>query len=130
MIHRTVLGSMERFIGGLLEHYAGAFPVWLSPVQVRIIPVSDAFKDYALAVKEALSKRGLRVDVDDRNEKVGYKIRDGEVHKIPYLLVVGGREEKNSTVSVRRRGAGDEGAVGLDAFADRVVKESESKALG
>jgi len=130
MIHRTILGSMERFIGGLLEHYAGAFPVWLAPVQARIIPVSDAVLEYAGKVEKALKNRGLRVETDDRSEKVGYKIRNGEMKKLPYLLVVGKREEKNGTVSVRRRGAGDEGPMDVGTFAERVVKESEARTLG
>jgi threonyl-tRNA synthetase len=130
MVHRTVLGSMERFVGGLLEHYAGAFPLWLAPVQIRIITVSRAFEVYGGEVRDHLKRRGLRAELDDRGEKVGYKIRDGEMKKIPYLLVVGKREMENRSVSVRRRGKGDEGPMGLEPFTERVVKESEAKALG
>ncbi len=130
MVHRTVLGSMERFVGGLLEHYGGAFPVWLAPVQVSIVPVSDAFRAYAQEVRDHLAAKGLRVEVDDRKEKVGYKIRDGEIRKIPYLLVVGKREVEKKTVSVRRRGSGDEGPMELASFAERVANEDEARVLG
>ncbi|MHC5037334.1 MAG: threonine--tRNA ligase, partial [Planctomycetota bacterium] len=130
MVHRTVLGSMERFIGGLVEHFGGAFPVWLAPTQVRVVPVSDAFLEYGAEVQKRMGTRGLRVEVDTRKEKLGYKIRDGETKKIPYLLVVGRREVENGTVAVRRRGTGDEGPMDIDVFIDRVVKESEARALG
>jgi threonyl-tRNA synthetase len=130
MVHRTVLGSMERFIGGLLEHYGGAFPVWLAPVQVRILPVSGAFVEAARRASAALQARGIRVEVDDRNEKVGHKVRDGELLKIPYLLVVGKREVEKGTVSVRRRGTGDEGPMDVGAFVERVAKENAEKVLG
>ncbi|MHC4778834.1 MAG: threonine--tRNA ligase [Planctomycetota bacterium] len=130
MVHRTVLGSMERFVGGLLEHYGGAFPVWLAPVQARIISVSKTFEGYGQEVRDLLAAKGLRAELDDRGEKVGYKIRDGEMKKVPYLLVVGRREVENRTVSVRRRGTGDEGPMDLEAFAERVLKESEARTLG
>jgi threonyl-tRNA synthetase len=130
MVHRTVLGSMERFLGGLLEHTGGAFPVWLAPVQVRLLPVSEPFLEAARKAAAALETRGIRVEVDDRNEKLGAKIRDGELLKIPYLLVVGKREVEKGTVSVRRRGTGDEGPMDVGAFADRVARENKEKVLG
>lgn len=116
MIHRTVLGSMERFLGTLVEHYAGAFPLWLSPVQVRVIPVADRHLDYAGDVTGRLRAFGYRVELDPRNEKVGFKIRAAELDKIPYMLVVGDREAQNALVSVRKRHAGDLGPKTFDEF--------------
>jgi len=116
MIHRTVLGSMERFIGGLVEHYAGAFPTWLAPVQVRVLPIADRHHEYAEAVAARLREEGARLAVDDRNATTRAKIRDGEVEKIPYLLVVGDREQETEAVSVRQRGKGHLGAMSLEQF--------------
>jgi threonyl-tRNA synthetase len=123
MIHRAVFGSVERFIGILIEHYAGDFPLWLAPRQVVVIPVSETYRDYAREVADRLESEGLRVEVDDRNEKVGYKIRDGETGRVPYMLVVGENEMSAGTVSVRRRKEGDLGAMPLDAFVTRAQKE-------
>jgi len=124
MVHRTVLGSMERFLGSLLEHHAGALPVWLSPIQVRVLPVSERVLDYAGKVKASLSAAGLRVDVDSRNEKVGYKIREAQLEKVPYMLIVGDREAEAGTVAVRHRSQGDLGPRALEDFAESVIKEA------
>ena len=109
MIHRVAFGSIERFIGILIEHFAGAFPTWLAPVQVKVLPISDKHMDYAQKVYEALEAAGIRSEIDTRAEKIGYKIREAQVNKIPYMLVVGGKEEETGKVSVRSRFAGDEG---------------------
>jgi threonyl-tRNA synthetase len=116
MIHRTVLGSMERFVGGLVEHYAGAFPTWLAPVQVRLLPIADRHHEYAGQVSSRLRELGARAEVDDRKATTGAKIRDGEMEKIPYLLVVGDREIKAGAVSVRQHGKGDLGSQPLEQF--------------
>lgn len=126
IIHRAILGSIERFMGVLIEHYGGAFPVWLAPEQVRIVPVSDAFNGFASDIAETLWGRGVRADVDDRREGVGYKIRDAETQKIPYMLVVGEREMSTGTVSVRSHAEGELGALKLDEFADRVEREGRT----
>ncbi|MHB8928642.1 MAG: threonine--tRNA ligase [Bacillota bacterium] len=127
MIHRTVLGSMERFVGGLIEHYAGAFPLWLSPVQARVMPITDRHHEYALRVAEELRAAGLRAEVDTRNEKVNYKIRQAQVEKVPYMLVVGDKEVEAGTVSVRHRETGDLGPVKVEEFKHRARKEIEEK---
>ena len=118
MIHRVVLGSIERFIGVITEHFAGAFPLWLAPEQVRILPISDKFHDYAQDVCKQLDMEGLRVSVDTRSEKIGYKIREAQLHKIPYMLIIGEKEVESGTVSVRKRGEGDIGAVRIGEFID------------
>jgi threonyl-tRNA synthetase len=120
MIHRVVYGSIERFIGVLVEHFAGAFPLWLAPEQVRVLPITDAQGDYAGQVAERLRGEGVRVSVDWRNEKLGAKIREATMAKIPYVLVVGGREAEAGTVAVRPRGEGDEGPQPLDDFVARL----------
>lgn len=127
MIHRVVFGSIERFIGILIEHFAGAFPTWLAPVQVRVLPISDKYMDYANSVKEKLDEAGIRAELDVRSEKIGYKIREAQTAKIPYMLVVGQKEAEEGTVSVRSRAAGDEGAKALDAFVADILKEIETK---
>jgi len=124
VIHRAILGSIERFLGILIEHYAGAFPTWLAPEQVRIVPVSDVFIEYAESVSEHLRRKGLRAHVDARREGVGYKIRDAEVHKIPYMLVVGEREVGTGKVSVRSHAEGELGTMDLDHLMDRLVQEA------
>jgi threonyl-tRNA synthetase len=116
MIHRALLGSLERFMGVLVEHYAGAFPIWLAPLQVVIVPVSERHHSYAITVQDSLKQQGIRVEVDLRNEKVGYKIRDLQLKKIPYMLVVGDREVESQTVSVRNRREGDQGSMSLERF--------------
>lgn len=124
MIHRVVFGSIERFIGILIEHFAGAFPVWLAPVQVKVLPISDKYGDYGKAVTARLEAAGIRGELDTRSEKIGYKIREAQTMKIPYMLVVGQKEEEEGTVSVRSRAEGDEGACSLEGFIHRIQKES------
>jgi threonyl-tRNA synthetase len=128
MIHRALLGSYERFIGILIEHYAGEFPVWLTPVQAIVLPIAERHNGYATEVRERLVAAGVRAELDDRDEKVGRKVRDAEVRKIPYMLVVGDREAEAGEVSVRRHGTGDEGEMTVDAFANRVRDESYTRA--
>ena len=127
MIHRVVFGSIERFIGILIEHFAGAFPTWLAPVQVKVLPISEKYMDYAENVKKKLDEAGIRVELDTRSEKIGYKIREAQQAKIPYMLVVGQKEEEDGTVAVRSRVAGDEGTKSLDAFITDIQKEIETK---
>ena len=122
MIHRAMLGSLERFLGILIEHTAGAFPLWLAPVQVAVLPVSERFLDYGREVTEKLGAGGLRAELDERNEKLGYKIRDAQVRKIPYMLVVGQREQEAATVNVRRRHGEELGEMTLEAFARRAAE--------
>lgn len=124
MIHRAPFGSMERFVAVLLEHCAGNLPLWLAPTQVRILPISDKSKDYADEVMAALKKAEVRAEIDHRAEKIGKKIREAELDKIPYMLIIGEKDAENNTVSVRKKGEGDEGATLLDAFIDRIKNES------
>jgi threonyl-tRNA synthetase len=128
MIHRALMGSYERFIGILVEHLGGELPVWLTPVQAILLPVSDRHLDYARAVRDRLAGEGVRAELDDRTESVGRKIRDAEMRKIPYMLVVGDREADRDEVSVREHGGGNAGAVSVQAFAGRVRDETESRA--
>lgn len=129
MVHRAILGSIERFFGILVEHFGGAFPVWLAPVQARVLPVSEKVQDYAEQVGRRLREAGLRAEVDLRAEKIGAKIRDAEMEKVPYMLVVGPREAENQAVSLRLRHAGDQGSAGLDSFIDRARQAVVSRAL-
>ncbi len=129
MIHRVVLGSIERFIGVITEHFAGAFPVWLNPVQVKILTVTERADAYAAEVAAALDQKGFRVETDTRNEKIGKKIREATLEKIPYMLVVGDRDVENQTVSVRTRSGEDLGAMSLEAFAAKLKEEVDSKAI-
>ena len=129
MIHRVVFGSIERFIGILIEHYAGKFPVWLSPVQVKILPVSDKSMDYAKRVEAELKSKGIRVETDGRNEKIGYKIREAQLEKLPYMLIIGDKEKEEGTVSVRMREKGDIGSMAVEEFAERVKKENDEKTV-
>lgn len=128
MIHRVIFGSIERFLGILTEHYGGAFPVWLAPVQVKVLTVASRHAEYAADIAHRLEQEGIRVEVDDRNERVGYKIREGEVEKVPYLLVIGDKEVSSAMVSVRKRGVGDQGVCPLQEFMDSVKEEIEQKA--
>ncbi len=128
MIHRVVFGSIERFIAILTEHFAGAFPTWLSPVQVKILPLIDKHHQYADEVRAELEAKGIRVEVDWRNEKIGYKIREAQLEKIPYMLVIGDKEMENRAVAVRSRKEGDLGAMALKDFIDKVVEEVRTKA--
>ena len=123
LIHRALFGSFERFIGIITEHFAGAFPVWLSPVQVKILPISDAHLDYANSVKEELASKGIRVEVDSRNEKIGYKIREAQVQKTPYMLVVGEKEIEEKAVGVRSRADGDIGQMKVEDFINKIQEE-------
>ena len=123
MIHRAIFGSLERFLGVLIEHYAGDFPLWISPVQVRVIPIKDEINEYAYKVKSILEREGFRVEVDDRNERLNYKILDAEKHKIPYMLIVGKRERENGTVSIRKRKEGDKGVMRLEEFLEILKSE-------
>lgn len=125
MIHRVVFGSIERFIGILIEHYAGKFPVWLAPVQVKILSVSEVYNEYAKSVLDELTKVGIRAELDDRNEKLGYKIREGQMEKVPYMLIVGQKEKDENKVSVRSRDDGDQGAFDIHEFIQKVKKETE-----
>jgi len=127
VIHRAIFGSFERFIAILIEHYAGAFPLWLAPVQAVVLPISDRHQQYAASVRDKLAAAGLRVELDDRQEKIGYKIREAQLQKIPYMLVTGDREATEGTVSVRSRSGGDLGARGIDAFVEAARDEIAAK---
>ena len=127
MIHRVVFGSIERFIGVITEHYAGAFPVWLSPVQAMVMPITDRTNDYANKIADELKAEGIRVETDLRNEKIGYKIREAQLQKLPYMLVVGDKEAENGTVSVRTRGGVDLGAMPFEEFLAKIKEEISSK---
>ena len=130
MIHRVCFGSIERFIGILTEHYAGAFPLWLAPVQVKVMPITDRTNNYAKHVADRLEKAGLRVETDLRNEKIGYKIREAQMQKTPYMLVIGDREAESGAVAVRTRSGEDLGAMPLDAFIERITGEIKSRSNG
>ena len=123
MIHRAPFGSMERFVAVLIEHTAGKFPLWLTPDQVVILPISEKYNDYAQKVSNQLNNSDIRAGIDDRNEKIGRKIRDNEMKHIPYLLIVGEKECEGNTVSVRRQGEGDQGSMSVDSFAEFIGKE-------
>ncbi|MEG0855409.1 MAG: threonine--tRNA ligase [Terrisporobacter sp.] len=127
MIHRVAFGSIERFIGILIEQYAGKFPVWLAPTQVTILPISDKYLDYANQVKKALFDKGVRVEMDDRAEKIGFKIREAQLQKIPYMLVVGEKEASENQVAVRSRDKGEMGSMELDSFVSMIIKEDEDR---
>lgn len=129
MIHRVVFGSIERFIGILTEHFAGAYPTWLAPVQVKLLPIADRHLDYLNEVKKALETKGIRCEIDDRSEKIGFKIRSAQLEKIPYMLLAGDKDIENGTISVRSRKNGDEGATTTDEFLARILEEIETKAL-
>ena len=129
MIHRVAFGSIERFIGILIEHFAGAFPTWLAPVQVKVLPISDKFMDYARQVTEQLDQEGIRVELDVRSEKIGYKIREAQMQKVPYMLVVGQKEAEDGVVAVRSRFLGDEGQKPLEEFITSIKAEIESKEI-
>jgi threonyl-tRNA synthetase len=127
MVHRALLGSIERFFGILIEHYAGEFPLWLAPIQVAIIPVSQNYIEYAKQVADVLKKQGIRYEVDERNEKIGYKIRDWEMNKVSYMLIVGEKEKEANAVSVRKHKEGDKGSLALSEFIDKIVSEIKNK---
>ena len=127
MIHRVIFGSIERFIGILIEHFAGAFPTWLAPVQVKVLPISDKYMDYAQKVLDELNNSGVRAEIDTRAEKIGYKIREAQGQKIPYMLIAGAKEEEAGLVSVRSRFAGDEGQRSLEQFIADIKEEIASR---
>ena len=127
MIHRVAFGSIERFIGILIEHYAGAFPTWLAPVQVKVLPISEKYMDYGEKVLAALNEAGIRAEIDTKAEKIGYKIREARLQKIPYMLIVGAKEEEEGLVSVRSRFLGDEGQKDLHVFINSIKEEIESR---
>ena len=127
MIHRVCFGSIERFIGILIEHFAGKFPLWLAPVQVKVLPVSDKSKEYAQKVYETLKAAGIRTELDARDEKIGYKIREAQLQKVNYMLILGEKEAEAGNLSVRNREKGDLGASGIDEFIAALKKEIEEK---
>jgi threonyl-tRNA synthetase len=127
MIHRVIMGSIERFIGILIEHFGGAFPLWIAPVQVEIIPVSDDHLTYSLQVKRDLEREGIRVEIDKSPEKVGYKIRQAQLNQIPYMLIIGPKEVEENTVSVRERRKGDLGVFSIDYFRNEILEEINDK---
>ncbi|OGV23475.1 MAG: hypothetical protein A2499_00965 [Stygiobacter sp. RIFOXYC12_FULL_38_8] len=127
MVHRALLGSIERFFGVLIEHYGGAFPTWLAPLQVAIVPVSQVFMDYAKSVADQLKAADINVELDERNEKIGYKIRDWETKKVPYMLVVGEKEKEADAVSVRQHKLGDKGSVKVSEFIKQIKEEIDNK---
>jgi threonyl-tRNA synthetase len=130
VIHRAIFGSFERFIALLIEHFAGAFPMWLAPQQAVVLPIADRHLDYARGVAARVAAAGLRGAVDERQEKIGYKIREAQLQKIPYMLVVGDREASEGTVGVRHRAGGDLGAVPLAQFIETAVEETRSRLAG
>ncbi len=129
MIHRVAFGSIERFIGILIEHFAGKFPVWIAPVQVKILPISDKFMEYASEIKAKLFEKGIRVELDDRAEKIGYKIREAQLEKVPYMLIVGEKEVENKQVSVRSRDKGEIGSISIETFIENVLEEDKNKVM-
>ncbi|MBS4804600.1 MAG: threonine--tRNA ligase [Clostridium sp.] len=129
VIHRVIFGSIERFIGILIEHFAGKFPTWLAPVQVKVLPISDKFIDYSNEVKNRLLSNGIRVEMDLRGEKIGYKIREARNERVPYIIVIGEKEEKDKIISLRSRVNGDEGNVSLDSFINKINEEIRNKSI-
>ena len=129
VIHRAPFGSLERFIGVLIEHFGGDFPVWLAPVQVAVIPVSQNFIDYAKKVVNSLKENGIRVEFDERNEKIGYKIRESETQKIPYMLIIGEKEQTAGNISVRKHKEGDKGSLSINEFIDNITEEIKNKSI-
>ena len=129
VIHRVVFGSIERFIGILIEHFAGKFPTWLAPVQVKVLPISDKFNEYSQSVSKKLSESGIRCEIDERSEKIGYKIREARNERVPYIVVIGEKEEKEKNISLRSRKNGDEGAVSVDELIMRVIEEVKNKII-
>jgi threonyl-tRNA synthetase len=127
IIHRAPLGTHERFIGFLLEHYAGKFPTWLAPLQVKILPISDKYLDYANTILDTLKKADIRAEIDDRSEKIGRKIRDTEIAKVPYMLVIGEKEMSEGKVAIRRQGKGDLGVKLIDEFVQEIAAEIKDK---
>jgi threonyl-tRNA synthetase len=129
IIHRAPFGSLERFIGVLIEHYAGEFPLWLAPLQCVLLPITDRHQAYAQSVRQQLATAGIRVELDDRNEKIGYKIREWETKKVPYMLVMGDKEQEAAAVSVRRHTKGDQGSMAVADLLATLVAEIEKKSI-
>lgn len=130
IIHRTSIGCYERTLALLIEKYAGAFPMWLAPTQVKLLPIADRHADYAYDLKKKMEAKGMRVELDDRNEKIGYKIREARLEKVPYMLIIGDNEVESDTVSVRRRGEdGDLGAMSAEAFINMAIEEIDNKVI-
>ena len=129
IIHRTSIGCYERTLALLIEKYAGAFPTWLAPTQVKLLPIADRHHDYAYKVKQALESRGLRCEVDTRSEKIGYKIREAQLEKVPYMVLMGDKDIESQAISVRDRRQGDIGQMSVEAFAEKLVKEVEDRTL-
>ena len=127
VIHRAILGSSDRFISFLIEETKGVFPTWLAPTQVKILPIADSHKEYAKKVREALLLKGIRTELDDRNEKIGYKIREAQLEKVPYMLIIGNKEMENEEVGVRSHKDGDIGAMKLNEFVDKIKYEVDNK---
>ena len=127
VIHRAIFGSVERFVALLLEHYAGALPLWFSPVQATVLPIADRHLEYSKGVRAKLAAAGLFVDIDERQEKIGYKIREAQLQKVPYMLVIGDREAEQGAVSVRSRSGGDQGTQTVDAFIAMALDEIAKK---
>ena len=127
MLHRAGYGSLERFIGILIEHFAGAFPTWIAPVQVKVIPVTEKHMDYAKSVAKTLSESNIRVELEEANETLGYKIRKAQMEKVPYMLIVGDKEEKSHTVSIRSRKDGDKGSMMVPMFIAGLMQEIKSR---
>ena len=129
IIHRVIYGSLERFIGLITEHFAGAFPLWIAPVQVKVLTISDEYKEYADKITRQLLDKNIRIEVDDRNEKIGYKIREAQVQKVPYMLIIGEKELKDNVISVRSRKDGDIGQMSIDKFIEKVEDEVKNFVL-
>jgi threonyl-tRNA synthetase len=129
IIHRTSIGCYERTLALLIEKYAGAFPLWLAPEQIRIMTIADRHLEYANQKKSELEKRGFRVSVDDRNEKIGYKIREAQMEKVPYMIVIGDKDIEDNLISVRHRSEGDKGKMSIDKFIDEIVEERDTKLI-
>lgn len=129
IIHRTSMGCYERTLAWLIEKYAGAFPTWLSPEQVRVLPISEKYLEYAGKVEEELKKNGIRCSVDARSEKIGYKIREARLQKLPYMIVVGQKEQEEDKISLRSRFCGDEGQMPLQSFIDNICREIRTKEI-
>ena len=129
MIHRVVFGSVERFIGILIEHFAGQFPTWLAPTQVKILPISEKYEEYARKVTAQMQEADIRASMDERNETLKFKIRDAHMQRIPYTVIVGAKEEENGTISLRSRFAGDEGSKSVDEFISALRHEIDSKEI-
>jgi threonyl-tRNA synthetase len=129
MLHRAIFGSIERFIAILTEHFAGAFPLWLSPVQITVLPITDRAQAYAQKISDELASHGFRVEIDFRNEKIGYKIREAQLQKIPYMIVLGDKEAESGELAVRSRSAGDLGATGIADFIAKMKTELAEKQM-